>query len=364
MENMELNQLKSIFSGKKVLLTGHTGFKGSWFLVLLNQLGAEVKGYALSPIQNPDLYSAVDGYSICQSKINDIRNLNALKASVKAFQPDFVFHFAAQALVLESYKNPVDTFSTNVMGTVNMLEALKEVEKLCVSVIITTDKVYENMEREAPYQEDERLGGFDPYSNSKACSELVTSSFINSFFNPKDFGTKHHHVIATARSGNVIGGGDWSENRIIPDLIRALEAEEPLHVRNPNATRPWQHVLDPLFGYLTLAAYLQEHKNNADFLAFNFGPEPSDVLTVEHLIKKALSIYGTGTYQNNSSNQQPHEAKLLMLDIQRAKATLHWKPRLNAENAITWTINWYKDFNQNNAKEVTEQQIADYLALS
>lgn len=359
---MNFNDLKKTYEGKRVFLTGHTGFKGTWMSLILNLLGAEVKGYSLPPIEHNALFHEVRAEFFLDSVIADVRNREKLEREILKFNPDFVFHMAAQALVLESYKNPVETYQTNVMGTLHVLDSLKGLDYPCKTVIITTDKVYENFEREAPYKEEEQLGGYDPYSNSKACCELVTSSYRNSFFNPAKIDL-HKQSISSVRSGNVIGGGDWSENRIIPDLARSLFNNEMLIVRNPDSVRPWQHVLDPLNGYLVLGAHMAKNPEGFN-TAFNFGPKMEDRLTVEELIKQAIGIWGSGNYKVNQNPNKPHEAHLLRLDISKAKEELNWEPKFNSEQAIEYTIEWYKQVNEGkDAKDVTLQQIKQYYNI-
>ncbi|MGB0390119.1 MAG: CDP-glucose 4,6-dehydratase [Salibacteraceae bacterium] len=360
---MEFNDLKKVYEGKRVFLTGHTGFKGAWMTSILKELGAEVKGYSLPPIEHNALFHEVRAELFCDSVIADVRNREKVEREIIKFKPDFIFHMAAQALVLESYKNPIETFQTNVMGTLHILDSLRLLEHPCKTIIITTDKVYENFEKEAPYKEDERIGGYDPYSNSKACCELVTSSYRNSFFHPDKFET-HSQSIASVRSGNVIGGGDWSENRIIPDLARSLFNNEMLILRNPDSVRPWQHVLDPLHGYLTLGAKMNEDPvRYAD--AFNFGPKMEDRLTVEDLVKTAIGIWGNGNYKVAHNPNKPHEANLLRLDIEKAKTELDWEPKFDSQKAIEFTIEWYKaSFDKQNIKDFTLSQIKDYYGIS
>ncbi len=332
--------LQSTYKGKKVFLTGHTGFKGSWMLYWLHQLGAEIKGYALAPEQVDGLYNSMKGDLLCDSIIADIRDKERLTQEIKDFQPDYVFHLAAQPLVRLSYDIPSETFDVNAIGTANVLDGIRELEKPCIGVMITTDKVYENNEWHYPYRENDRLGGYDPYSASKACTELVISSYRNSFFNPKAYIT-HHKAIAAARAGNVIGGGDWAKDRIIPDIINALNNDQPITVRNPQAIRPWQHVLEPLGGYLLLGAKLMEDPiKYAD--AWNFGPMADDNLDVESLVKLAIEVWGSGKYDTPALKGQPHEAGLLKLDISKAINELDWKPKWTAKQAIEKTMSWYK----------------------
>ncbi len=354
-----VDSLRNAYQGKKVFLTGHTGFKGAWMLLFLRELGAEVTGYSLAPKHGNDLFHLIDGSTYCNHIEGDIRNRKRLADAIEAADPDFVFHLAAQALVLDSYDIPVETYDTNVMGTIHTVDAMRSLNgKPRFGIIITTDKVYENQERIEPYAENERLGGFDPYSNSKACAELATQSYRDSFFNPAKFDS-HQTSIATARSGNVIGGGDWSANRIIPDLVRALQNGEELVMRNPSAIRPWQHVLDPIYAYLLLGTRMQENPIRfAD--AFNFGPRPSDELTVQQLVEIAIDRWGSGTYNTPELANQPHEAKLLKLAIEKAKEQLGWEPQFTAAEAIAETIDWYATY-KGNPYQTTLNQIQNYL---
>ncbi|HOZ68234.1 MAG TPA: CDP-glucose 4,6-dehydratase [Chitinophagaceae bacterium] len=328
------------YKGKKVLLTGHTGFKGTWMLIWLHQLGAIIKGYALAPEEGNDFYTRIGGDSLCDSVIADIRDKDKLKAVINDFQPDFVFHLAAQPLVIRSYEEPLYTFDVNIMGTGYLLEAIRFLEKKCTIVVITTDKVYENRETGQAYKEDDKLGGYDPYSASKAGAEIVVSSYRNSFFNSSKYKI-HQKAIASARAGNVIGGGDWSKNRIIPDIIRGIERGEDVIVRNPVSVRPWQFVLEPLGGYLLLGARLNDEPVKfAD--AWNFGPHTDDVMNVRQVVEQAISIYGKGKYVMPPIIGQPHEAGLLNLDIGKSVSELAWQPKLRTAGAIEYTIDWYK----------------------
>ncbi len=349
---------ENTYKGKKVLLTGHTGFKGSWMLAWLAQLGAIVKGYALSPENENDLYNQLKGDNLCDSVIADIRDKEKIKQTVLSFQPDFIFHLAAQPLVRRSYEMPLYTFEVNVNGTSHLLESVRALEKPCCVVIVTTDKVYENMETDHAYKETDKLGGYDPYSASKAAAEIVVSSYRNCFFNTDNL-YKHQKAIATARAGNVIGGGDWSMDRIIPDIIRALQAGQAVVIRNPKAERPWQHVLEPLCGYLLLGARLAENPEKFTN-AWNFGPENNDVLTVKELVEEAIRTWGKGDYITPTLKDEPHEAGLLKLDISKAKKELPWNPKLNASEAIEQTIIWYKNATETNSKELVIQQILQY----
>ncbi|PZP50933.1 MAG: CDP-glucose 4,6-dehydratase [Pseudopedobacter saltans] len=357
MENILIEKYK----GKKIFLTGHTGFKGSWLLKILNQAGAEVMGYALAPEQNVDLFNVIQGESLGNSIIGDLRDKQKLKEAVSSFQPDFVFHLAAQPLVRLSYQIPSETFEVNAIGTANVLDAVRLLEKPCSIVLITTDKVYYNNEWTYPYRENDRLGGYDPYSASKACTELVIDSYRNSFFNIDTFRI-HHKGLAVARAGNVIGGGDWSKDRLIPDIVRALSQKETITIRNPHSIRPWQHVLEPLLGYLKLGIYLSENVNRYS-QAYNFGPDAADSLPVSKMVELSISHWGHGNYEVIESANQPHEAGLLKLDISKAKAELDWHPLMTATEAIKDTIEWYKEYFEapKNIVAFTEMQIERYL---
>jgi CDP-glucose 4,6-dehydratase len=344
MESVVNKKLEKVYSGKKVFVTGHTGFKGSWLITWLHLLGASVKGYALNPENEKDIYNVVSPRINAESIIGDIRDKQKLQQEIISFQPDFIFHLAAQAVVRRSYEIPAETFEINSIGTANLLEAIIQLKKKCTVVVITTDKVYKNKERNKPYKENNRLGGYDPYSASKACTELVTDSFQRSFFNIKNIEI-HNKALATARAGNVIGGGDWNKDRIIPDIINHLNSGRPIPVRNPAAIRPWQHVLEPLSGYLTLGAFLDVRNSYPDrklSTAYNFGPKKKDHLTVKNLVEVAIDCWGSGTWKDMSDPSHPHEAGILKLNINRAKKELKWWPKLNSKEAIQWTIDWYR----------------------
>lgn len=349
---------ENTYKGKKVLLTGHTGFKGSWMLGWLSQLGAVIKGYALAPENDYDLYNSIGGDQHCDSVIADIRDTQALHKAIDSFQPDFIFHLAAQPLVRRSYEMPLYTHEVNVLGTANLLEAVRELQKPCCVIIVTTDKVYENRELQYHYKETDKLGGYDPYSASKAAAEILVSSYRNSFFNPTDY-SKHHKSVATARAGNVIGGGDWSKDRIIPDIIRGLQAGTAVTVRNPQAVRPWQHVLEPLSGYLLLGARMTEDPVKYAN-AWNLGPENNDVLTVKQVVEEVIRVWGKGEYHTPALQAQPHEAGLLMLDITKALTELKWNPKMNSAKAIALTVEWYKNAAAVNPWDFTLQQILNY----
>jgi CDP-glucose 4,6-dehydratase len=360
LENLEImNELKNTYSGKKVFVTGHTGFKGSWLIKILSNFGAIVKGYALVPENDINLYIEINGDSLCESVISDLRDRESLKNAVLDFQPDYIFHLAAQPLVRLSYEIPSETFEVNALGTANLLDAIRLLDKKCNVVLITTDKVYHNNEWEYPYKESDRLGGYDPYSASKACCELIIDSYKNSFFNLNKY-DQHHKAIAIGRAGNVIGGGDWSKDRLIPDIAKALNANKEVVIRNPKAIRPWQHVMEPLFGYLELGLKL-----NMDPIkyaqAYNFGPNTNDALSVEEMVVKSIKCWTSGTYNIEANSNNPHEAGMLKLDITKATTDLNWKPVLNAQTAVELTINWYKKYyNNTTATELMESDIEYY----
>ncbi|MDB5141284.1 MAG: CDP-glucose 4,6-dehydratase [Mucilaginibacter sp.] len=355
-----VEELKAIYSGKKIFLTGHTGFKGSWLLKIFSLLGAEVKGYALASEEKLNLYDVIKGDTLCTSVIADLRDKDALKKSVTNFRPDFVFHLAAQPLVRRSYEIPSETFEVNAIGTANLLDAVKLLDNPCYSVLITTDKVYHNNEWEYPYRENDRLGGYDPYSASKACAELVIDSYRNSFFNINSYNA-HQKAIAVGRAGNVIGGGDWSKDRLIPDIVKALSKNQPIEIRNPDSIRPWQHVLDPLFGYLILGVKLFSSPQLYS-QAYNFGPHADDTFSVKEMVTMAINCWGYGKHNVNKDIDPPHEAGLLKLDISKAIAGLGWKPTMTAKQAVTNTVNWYKEFyNNGDIAKFTDMQITDFL---
>lgn len=360
MENMVdslYQKLKQTYSGKKVFLTGHTGFKGSWMLKTLSLLGADIKGYALEPNTKDDLFHLINGNSICDSLIADLRDKKRLEQEILDFQPDFVFHLAAQPLVRLSYDIPAETFEVNVIGTANVLDGVRLLKNKCDVVLITTDKVYHNNEWIYPYRENDRLGGYDPYSASKACAELLIDSYRNSFFNSKTYST-HQKGIAVARAGNVIGGGDWSKDRLIPDIAKAIANDKAVVIRNPKSVRPWQHVLEPVIGYLLLGANLVE-KPLQFSQAYNFGPNLSDALPVEEMLKLAIKSWGKGEYIVEIDENQPHEAGLLKLDISKVISELNWEPRLDAVKAVGMTMDWYREFNTNRDQilDLTTKQI-------
>lgn len=336
--------LRAVYQNKRVFVTGHTGFKGSWLVTWLHSLGAIVKGYALAPENTEALYHRTGGDALCQSVIADIRDSDRVREEVLSFAPDFIFHLAAQPLVRYSYEAPLETFAVNVMGTAHLLEAVRYLDNACTVIVITTDKVYQNKEQDYFYKEEDKLGGYDPYSASKAAAEIVVDSYRSSFFNPADY-SRHQKSVSSARAGNVIGGGDWAKDRIVPDIVRALSAGEPVMVRNPASVRPWEHVLEPLQGYLMLAAHqVQDPQGFAT--AYNFGPRMNETLSVGGLVEKAIAVWGSGRYETPEQKGAPHEAHLLQLDIGKAEKELGWTPAFSVDKAIELTVAWYKDFHQ------------------
>lgn len=344
---------------KRVFLTGHTGFKGSWLSLWLTRMGAEVMGYALAPPSDPNLFKLADLSSRMSSVTGDVRDLPLLSRRMAEFKPDIVIHMAAQALVRLSYREPVETYATNVMGTVHVLEAARKTSSVRTVVNVTSDKCYENREWAWGYRENEPMGGHDPYSNSKGCSELVTSAYRRSFFANAGIG------LASGRAGNVIGGGDWAEDRLIPDCMRALAAGKPIVIRNPRSIRPWQHVLEPLSGYLRLAEKLW-HEPNQFADGWNFGPESSDARQVDWIADRIVGLWGDGARWElvPLSEPQPHEAHYLKLDCSMAHAHLDWQPSLRLDQTLQWVVDWYKRVNQGeSALGVTLEQIARYEGL-
>ena len=348
------NPSPEFWKGKRVLLTGHTGFKGAWLGLLLNHLGANVTGVSLPPYTKPNLFTLTKISEIISSHFVDIRDSNKLTLIVENTEPEIIFHLAAQALVRPSYHDPLHTFSTNVMGTAHVLNSLRKIQSAKVAVMVTTDKVYQNLEQIKPYHEQDHLGGHDPYSASKAASEFVISSFRDSYL------TQQGVSIASARAGNVIGGGDWSQDRLIPDAIRAWSMNLPLVIRKPKAVRPWQHVLEPLNAYLILAEKL--HQDQSLVGAYNFGPESADVASVEKVINLAQPLYPSSKLVIEDSDNSPHEAGLLLLDVSKAKNDLGIVPRWNLLTAISYTMSWYQAFSHGeNARILCENDINCFL---
>ncbi|MBI5919134.1 MAG: CDP-glucose 4,6-dehydratase [Nitrosomonadales bacterium] len=346
--------------GKRVLLTGHTGFKGSWLSLWLQSLGAQVVGYALAPPTDPSLFDVADVGSGMESIIGDIRDLAKLQAVFAEHQPEIVIHLAAQPLVRYSYIEPVETYSTNVMGTVNLLEAVRHTASVKAVVNVTSDKCYENREWVWGYREDEAMGGHDPYSNSKGCAELVTAAYRNSYFHPEKYAT-HGVAIASGRAGNVIGGGDWAGDRLIPDILRAIAQGAPVAIRNPHAIRPWQHVLEPLSGYLLLAQRLYE-QGTAYAEGWNFGPNEADARPVQWIVERLTRSWGEGASWRLDGGDHPHEAHYLKLDCSKAHANLNWHPRWTLEQALSKIVDWHQAHRDGqDMRELTLGQIEDYL---
>lgn len=351
--------LSNSFKGKKVFLTGHTGFKGSWLLTWLHLMEAQVKGYSLAPATDASLFSAIEGNNLCNSIIGDVLDVEKLKKEIVEFEPDFIFHLAAQPLVRYSYEQPLETFNVNAIGTANVLNSVRELKKPCTIVLITTDKVYHNCEKDYAYIETDKLGGYDPYSASKAAAEIIIDSYRNSFFNPKDV-AQHGKSVAAARAGNVIGGGDWATDRIIPDIIRALQNQESVLVRNPKAIRPWQHVIEPLFGYLLLASKMANDPVQYAG-AYNFGPLINDCWEVEKVVQRAIAVWGEGKFHTLPATQNKlHEAGILKLNVLKAQEQLNWQPVFNAGEAIEKTVLWYKQFKGSNAYDLICGDIRTY----
>jgi CDP-glucose 4,6-dehydratase len=339
MESLAMNQ--KFWRGKRVFLTGHTGFKGSWLSLWLQSLGAELTGYALNPSTNPSLFDVANVASGMKSVIGDVREFNSLKKAMQEANPEIVIHMAAQPLVRYSYLNPVETYAINVMGSVHLLEAVRNTKGIKAVINVTSDKCYDNREWVWGYRENEAMGGYDPYSNSKGCAELVTGAYRTSFFNPKSY-QEHGVAIASARAGNVIGGGDWACDRLIPDFIRAIVAGETVIIRSPNAIRPWQHVLEPLSGYLLLAENLYTHGDRFAE-AWNFGPRDSDARSVEWIISRLLSYWGEGaSFKVDTSAANFHEAHFLKLDCNKARTQLGWKSKWDVTETIKRICDWHK----------------------
>lgn len=360
----------SFWKGRRVFLTGHTGFKGGWLALWLTRLGAEVRGYSLDPATQPSFFDTARVASLVEDVRGDVRDASALEHSVREFAPEVVFHLAAQALVRTSYESPIETYSTNVMGTAHLFDAMRRAPSVRAVVCITTDKCYENREWLWPYRETDPLGGYDPYSSSKACAELVAASFRQSYFHPQKL-SEHGVAIATARAGNVIGGGDWSSDRLIPDLVRGFLSGKPVAIRNPHSIRPWQHVLEPLHGYIRLAEKLLTGSPEArsEFAtAYNFGPMQDDARTVSWIADRMASLWGSGASYSFEEYSGLHEAHYLKLDISRATHHLRWVPQLRLDTALEWLVDWYRAWQPHeqsvsNMQDFTLRQIAAYEHL-
>jgi CDP-glucose 4,6-dehydratase len=348
--------------GRRVFLTGHTGFKGGWLALWLARRGAQVRGYALDPPTEPNLFAQAQVGRVVEDVRGDILDRGRLESAMQEFAPETVFHLAAQPLVRRSYADPLGTYATNVLGTVHVLEAARKTASVRAVVVVTTDKCYENPEQQQPFRETDPLGGHDPYSSSKACAEIVSAAYRSSFFSVERR-EGERIALATARAGNVIGGGDWSEDRLIPDLIRGFHQGEPARIRRPQAIRPWQHVLEPLHGYLLLAEHLLAGDASAAS-AFNFGPRDEDAWTVEQVATFLAREWGAGAAWVRDSDPGVHEAGTLRLDASKAQTVLGWRPRLPIETALRWTIEWYRAWQDGGElSEKTGDQIAAYEAL-
>ncbi len=357
MESVVVNPL--FWKEKRVLLTGHTGFKGSWLSLWLQSMGAQVVGYALAPPTNPSLFVVTNAAEGMTSLVGDIRDFSSLSSAFLEYQPEIVIHMAAQPLVRYSYINPIETYSTNVMGTVHLLEASRLAGSGRAIVNVTSDKCYENHEWLWGYRENEPMGGHDPYSSSKGCAELVSSAYRSSYFNPIDY-ANHGIALATARAGNVIGGGDWAEDRLIPDIMNAITHGNPVNIRNPHAIRPWQHVLEPLSGYLLLAEKL--YKEGTSYAeGWNFGPSDEDAKPVLWITERLIDMWGEGACWTLDKNIHPHEAHHLKLDCSKAKARLDWYPRWHLEDALSAIVDWHRAYQHGkNMQDLTLHQIRTY----
>jgi CDP-glucose 4,6-dehydratase len=357
---MSIDIFNNFYKGKRILITGHTGFKGSWLSVWLHELGAEVIGVAKDPITQKDNYvlSGV-GEKIKADLRADIRDGQRMKEIFQEYKPEIVFHLAAQPLVRLSYEIPVETYETNVLGTINILEAIRMTDSVKVGIMITTDKCYENKEQVWGYRENEPMGGYDPYSSSKGAAEIAINSWRRSFFNPEQY-ELHGKSIASVRAGNVIGGGDWALDRIIPDCIRALEANKPIEIRSPKAIRPWQHVLEPLSGYMLLAQKMWDEPVKY-CEGWNFGPHLESIIPVWNVASMVIENYGKGELKDLSDPNALHEAKLLILDISKARFQLGWEPKMNIEQCVALTVNWYKSYSRGKVYNLCVEQIEKYI---
>ena len=355
--------IPEFWQNKRVFLTGHTGFKGSWLCLLLSSFGARLAGYALDPPTQPNLFSLARVGEFVDSTVGDIRDLNALTESMRCFEPEFVIHMAAQTVVLRSYEDPVETYSTNVLGTVNTLEAVRRLRRPCRVIIVTTDKCYENKEWVWGYRESDVLGGHDPYSNSKACAELVGQSYRDSFFPPSRF-EEHSVGIASARAGNVIGGGDWTPRELIPDAVTAFLRAQPVVLRHPDAVRPWQHVLDCLSGYLSLAEALAADARTYSG-EWNFGPDEAEARSVSGVVESLASHWGVERPWVSDPASHPHEDQQLTLDATKAARYLGWRCRLAIDDAVEWVARWYSDYHGGkDARDLCSEQIGQYVRLT
>lgn len=352
---------QQFWKNKKVLVTGHTGFKGSWLSIWLKEMGADVTGYAMNPYSDEDNYVISGVANRIKDIRGDIRDREHLIRVFAEVQPEIVFHLAAQPLVIDSYADPYYTYDVNVMGTMSVLEAIRKTQSVRAAVMITTDKCYENKETMTGYKETDSFGGYDPYSSSKACDEILISSYRNSFF-PDDKYCEHHKAIASVRAGNVIGGGDWAANRILPDTIRAIEKNEPVQIRNRYAVRPWQHVLEPLSGYITVAERL--YNDGSKYAeGWNFGPDENSIWTVWDVASCVVESYGKGSLVEVNKSNAVHEAGKLMLNIDKARTILGWSPKLGVKEAVEWTVEWYRERFSMDCYDICSKQIRRYMEL-
>jgi len=354
---MEL--FNNIYKGKKVLVTGHTGFKGSWMTIWLKELGAEVIGYALDPYTENDNFVLADLKDKIVDIRGDIRDKEKLEEVFNEYKPEIVFHLAAQPLVRLSYDIPVETYEVNVMGTINVMECIRKTSETKVGIMITTDKCYDNKEQIWGYRENEPMGGYDPYSSSKGAAEIAINSWRSSYFNPKEY-EKHGKAIASVRAGNVIGGGDWAKDRIIPDCIKALEENKTIEIRSPHSIRPWEHVLEPLSGYLLLGKKMLEEPTKY-CEGWNFGPHLDSIITVWEMAEKVVEYYGSGSLKDVSNSNDLHEAKLLALDVSKARFKLGWKPTLDIDDTLKMTVEWYRRYNAEDVYSLCKSQIIEFI---
>jgi CDP-glucose 4,6-dehydratase len=348
--------------GRRVFVTGHTGFKGGWLSLWLASMGARIRGYALDPSTDPSFFTAVSLAELVEDIRGDVRDYGHLDESITEFAPEVVFHLAAQPLVRRSYLDPLGTYATNVMGTAHVLECVRKTPSVRAVLVVTTDKCYQNREWVWPYRESDPLGGFDPYASSKACAEILTAAYRNSFFPTSDI-DNHRVAVATARAGNVIGGGDWSQDRLVPDLIAGFRSKQPVLIRNPDSVRPWQHVLEPLNGYVMLAQQLLAGREQFA-CAFNFGPGGDGAWRVREIADKLASLWGEGAAWTNDGAMGVHEDHCLRLDSSKARSELHWQPRLGIEAALEWTVAWFKAWKKgSDMRQESLLQIGAYRAL-
>lgn len=359
MEDLGIShQFKNIYQGQKVLITGHTGFKGSWMAYWLTQLGANVIGYSIDVPSSPSHFELLALSKDITSIMGDINNITQLQEVINQEKPAIVFHLAAQALVRPSYEFPLETLTTNIIGTANVLEACRKADSVKAIVNVTSDKCYENFEDDRPFKETDRMGGYDPYSASKGAAELIANTFRNAYFNNKYFGKNHHTLLASVRAGNVIGGGDWAKDRLIPDIVKATNKQKLVSIRSPKATRPWQHVLEPISGYLLVGQKLLE-QDISTAEGWNFGPLAQEALSVGEIVKLAQQYWPQVQYEIQEDSNQVHEAKLLRLDCEKANSQLNWYPVWKSNETLKHTINWYKNF-YTHSKIQTAKDLATY----